>query len=599
MIVTRDRFSEVVMKLAQTGHYGLDTETTGVRNEDHIFAIIICDGHASYYFNFNEYPDHLGVLIPLDRRLDLLHYRDMLRIFANPDTTWYIHNAKFDLRMLEKDGLKVAGKVHCTYAIERVLKNNHFGGRPYSLDACAKRIGGQKDKAVDKYITKHRLYKRDTVPGKKVQKKSPQFHLVPFDTMAIYGMQDARLHYELGHRQVRQIDEDLRPVVENELKLLRTCLAMEAHGIKIDRRYVENAIQFEAQSLEKLLRQFQNITDIPYTDSARTLADAFRRAGEVVALSERGNPKLDKTALAKMTTPLANLVKEIREHQKYIATYYTSFLYHANDRDELHPNFNQAGTETGRMSMSNPSLHNIPKEEEGEFRVRRSFVPRQGYYFFMLDYDQQEFRMMLDYAGEVELIEAINSGVDVHQATADLCGISRKQAKTINFGLLYGMGVEKLAKSLGLPVDDARELKGHYFARLPRVQAFIRAVTDRGKNRGHIFNWLGRKCHIDDPEKAYILPNHLIQGGCADVCKVAMNQVHELLKGERSRLILQVHDELLFEIHEQELDIVPALQRIMEQVYPSRNGLRLTASIEYSKISWADKVKGMPSGSGI
>ncbi len=601
MIVSRDRFPEVIAHLEQTGQYGLDTETTGLKTEDRVFSVIICDGLTSYYFNFNQHCDHQGALAPLTHRLDALHYRELQRVFSNPDSVWFIHNAKFDLGMLAKDGFVIAGRVHCTYAIERVIKNNHLGGRPYSLDALAKRIGMKKDKEVDKYITKYKLYKVERVPGKTQPKKLKQFHKVPFNTISTYGMQDARLHYEIGVRQnvVLQGLPELSPVVENELRLLHTCLDMERTGIKIDRPYAERALVHEQAALEKLKREFQVMTDLEFSESPRLLSESLRRAGESVPLTEKGNPRLDKKSLALMKSPVAQMIQRIRAHSKFISTYYSSILYYADSQDELHPGINQAGAETGRMSMSEPSLHNVPKEEEGEFKVRRCFVPREPYIFFMLDYNQQEFRMMLDYAGEADLIDAINQGVDVHQATADLCGITRKQAKTINFGLLYGMGVGKLSDSLGMTLPEAMDLKRLYFSKLPRVKQFIYTVGDRGKARGYIFNWMGRRCHIDSPEESYILPNHLIQGGCADVCKVAMNRVHDFLKDKRSRLILQVHDELLFEIHPEEFDLVSDIKSIMEQVYVPRSNLKLTCSIEHSRLSWSDKVVGMPDGHRI
>jgi DNA polymerase-1 len=204
--------------------------------------------------------------------------------------------------------------------------------------------------------------------------------------------------------------------------------------------------------------------------------------------------------------------------------------------------------------------------------------------------------MFLDYAGEEKLISEINAGKDVHQATADEIGCTRTQAKTINFMLLYGGGGQKLADMLKISLMEAYTLRKKYFSRLPKVRHLINLVQSVGKHRGYIWNWLGRHYHISSPDYAYVLMNHLIQGGCADVVKIAMVQVHEFLKGYKSRMLLQVHDELLFEIHESELYLVPRLKEIMESVYKPRNGLRLTCSVDHSWRSWGtrDKVKGLP-----
>ena len=278
-----------------------------------------------------------------------------------------------------------------------------------------------------------------------------------------------------------------------------------------------------------------------------------------------------------------------------VGTYYSSFLHLLGGDGRLRATINQAGTESGRFSYMNPNLQNIPKQDEDglEFYVRKCFIPAPGFTLYSIDYQQQEFRLMLDYAGDKKLIHAINNGADVHQATADLIGISRNQAKTINFGLLYGMGVEKLAKALGLTEKEARDIKLDYFGKLPLVERFIRSVTKTGEARGFIYNWMGRRCYIEKKEWAYILPNHLIQGSGADVIKDAMNSIDHFLKPYESRMVLQVHDELVFEIKKGEEEIVEPIKKIMEDVYQPRNGMKLTCSTEFSTVSWGHPDKGV------
>jgi DNA polymerase-1 len=216
----------------------------------------------------------------------------------------------------------------------------------------------------------------------------------------------------------------------------------------------------------------------------------------------------------------------------------------------------------------------------------------------MIDYDQQEFRMFLDYAGEKEIIRRVMDGEDVHTSSATLLNISRSQDKTINFGLIYGLGIERLAEALGVSPKEATTLKSQYFRNLPGVRRLMRQVVTAAKARGFIKNWFGREYRLTNYDLAYTMINKLIQGGCADVCKIAMNQCDDYFMAHdlRSRLLVQIHDELLFEIHESELHICKDLKKIMEDVYPSFNGLKLTCSIEHSWKSWAhkDKTKGEP-----
>lgn len=231
-----------------------------------------------------------------------------------------------------------------------------------------------------------------------------------------------------------------------------------------------------------------------------------------------------------------------------------------------------------------------------EYPIRRAFIPRDGYTFYMLDYDQMEMRMMFDLAGEYSVIDLIKKGFDPHKATAyTMFKLTdetyekkyRNAAKAINFGLIYGMGVSKLATTLGVEYNEALDLKEQYFRNLPATARFIKRVTLSAKNSGHIFNWLGRE-YFFLRDEAYKAVNYLIQGGCADIVKIAMVRTHNRLKDHSSRLILQIHDELIFEVADGEEYLVAQLKEIMEGVYPFRS-LPMTCGVDKSNKSWHDK----------
>jgi len=215
-----------------------------------------------------------------------------------------------------------------------------------------------------------------------------------------------------------------------------------------------------------------------------------------------------------------------------------------------------------------------------------------------------EYRLMLEYAGEMSVIEQVLDGMDIHTATANMLGVDRDVAKTINFMLIYGGGDEKLATALKITIELAKEYKAEYFSRLKKIIGFIADVKRAARYRGFITNWAGRRCYfpyyIDKrfggrTRGEYKAPNHLIQGGCADAVKFAMVKCAEYLakKHARTRMVVQVHDELIFEAHKNELELIPELKEIMESVYPFKH-LKLTAGIEHSAVSWEDKKEGMP-----
>jgi DNA polymerase-1 len=488
----------------------------------------------------------------------------------------------------------------------RLIKNNHLS---YSLDACVRRVHGYDlgKLGVDEYISKHKLYDIVDIPGKLRKEKKKHYYKVPFALMAEYGERDGKLVRDLGVYQVNALKkEDINPnLIENEINLTKVCFHMEQRGIKLDLPYVRDSLKYREEELTKSKLDFFGVSGITYQRGPKCLVEAFTKLGEFIPKTAKGNPCFAKEALSNRDSPIIEVLKRIREHEKFIDTYYSSFINLSDCRGIIRANILQGGTETGRFSYSSPNLQNIPKEDDrrkrNNYYVRKCFVPREGYFFVMIDYNQQEYRLMLDYAGERKIIDKINEGLDVHQATAELLTspgyeVTRKMAKTINFMLLYGGGTTTLANALQVPFDKAKQLKRVYFDQLPRVTEFLQRVRTTATGRGYIQNWFGRKCHYSQMKGSFIMPNHLIQGGCADIIKVAMVRIHDLLKGRKSSMLVQIHDEILLEVYDSERLLVPKIKEIMENVYRSKNNLRLTCGVEHSNVSFAsiDKVKGLP-----
>jgi DNA polymerase-1 len=640
MIVRRSALDDVLVELRAVKKKSLDCETTGLLawQGDRLFSIIISTGKKEYYFNYQKYPElEEEWVLP---RSSLKKFKPML---SDPDAFWYLHNAKFDMAMLHSEGLKIAGTVHCCLAIGRVEKNNRFN---YKLETLAKEIGHEKMDAMKEYIKKNKLYRLGPMDEEGEQEKIPCYNKVPFNIMVPYGEMDARITYQLGESQVAKIQDrqnQIAPgkpgpifIMHNERKLTKTCFDMERAGIRVDREFSKRALEHEKGRMRQAAAEFQRFTGRPFVDSAKTLAPAFDAVGERYPLTEKGNPSFRKDVLEEFTTPIAKIVLDYRNAQKRAYTYFYNFLFYADSNGYIHPNVKQGGTEPGRMSYADPNFQNLPKrgeKREHEFNVRRAVIPSPGNFLAMLDYDQMEYRLMLEYAREKDVIKQVLDGVDVHQATANMMSVERDPAKTLNFMLLYGGGVAKLCVSLfqprlqldvlkalvqkhfwgttpkephllvGLKEDDeahdlvelkkALELQEKYFSKLPLVKEFTRNVTQRAKKAGFVKNWAGRICNFQFPEFAYSAPNHLIQGGCADVVKIAMNEVDSYMRGRKSKLILQVHDELLIDTHPSEKHILLDIKGIMERAYPHRL-LPLTCGIDHSWKSWADKEEGIP-----
>lgn len=642
MLVTPKNLKSVLAKLEAPKPRAIDTETTGLKPHqgDRLFSIIIADESEEFYFNFQAYPG----IKPLPREV-LAQLKNTL---ANPGHLWFLHNAKFDLAMLRMENIELGGTIHCTEAIGRVERNSRI---KYSLDTLATEIGFQKDEAAMAYVKKHGLYETVTDENGETEKK-PVFAKVPFDIIVPYGERDARITFQLGKHQLEKIasfdahKKPLAPVMENERKLTRVAFEMEWRGIKIDSAYVKEARAFEAKREQEAAREFEQVASkalgkpVAFVDSRACFKPVFDAVGELYPLTAKGNPSFKAEALEGMKSPLAGMILSYRDALKRRTTYYENFLYFSDKFGVIHPNIRQAGAKTGRISIADPSLQNLSKRAEANnntgFLVRRSFIPRPGFLFGMFDLDQAEYRMMLDYAQETALINQVLNGLDVHQATANLMGVDRESAKTINFMLLYGGGIAKLAQALfnttldhetllmmgrffiykmqrkmsaverahgekliaRVPKDvleknlheleKAHALLQQYFEALPKVKEFTKGVQRVARDRGHIIGWLGRRSYFGPGVPTHKAPNYLIQGGIADVSKVAMNEIERLLDGKKSRMILQIHDEILCEIHESETHLFSKIRVAMEKIYPFKR-LPLTAGMDFSRKSWADK----------
>lgn len=607
MIVTRDLFEDTISRISSSGIRSLDTETTGFKwyADDRLFSIIVADENQPYYFNFNAEPDHLGEYAPPETILPREWLSAFEKPFKNPDSLWFAHNAKFDLSMLAREGLWLAGKIHCTEVVARLLRSDFM---KYNLASCVERMGVElkipniaKDDAVAAYVKKHKLWREVIVEGKDKPIEEHHYHKVPFKLIAPYGETDGVVTRQLGMYQLKKIEgmaavnTQFWSLVEEERKLTKTALKMARAGLPYDPNYTTAAMRSELEKVRMVEKEYKGLTGRDFVDSGVQFAEYFTSEGIAFKKTDKGNPRFDEYALDSMPAhPVVDLIKAHRDSQKRVSTYYSSFGYYGTN-GRIYADMRQAGTTTGRVSYREPNMQNVPKEESPDlpYRVRACFVAPPDHCLFMPDYDQMEYRMMLDEAEERGVIDLILQGLDVHTATAQMMGVGRQEAKTINFLLLYGGGAQKLANALGISLEEAGELKALYFARLPNVKKWINTTISRAKHSKYVKNWDGRIVRIMDQNYAYKAPNYKIQGGCAGVVKKAMNQIDDYLESKKSKtkMVLQVHDELLFTLHKNELELQPEIVKIMEKIYPHRH-LPLTAGPGHSWTNWADKKDG-------
>lgn len=643
MLVTHQNLEQVLADLLSFNELSLDTESYGVLWNDRLFSIQISTEKSAYYFNFLDYKDGTFFFDETQKRLVLAQLK--LQLFSKKSITWYMHNAKFDMRRLAIEGCYLEGNTWDTMCMERFVRNNYMF---YSLDECLKRRGWSKSDEVTRYIATHAECRSTVkIPGKKAKESLKHYDKVPFSIMYEYGLIDARECFKLGKDQQTYFNKNtsLLPLIANEQRLTKAVFRMETNGVKIDLDYCSRAMDHELKCVNDGMLDLSRLTGSEYKNGPKWLANALDTQGVQYLKSEKGNPVFDKKALKTMDDPITNKILEVRDHEK-LALFYASFIHMADD-GLIHANYNSAGTDSGRFSCSNPNMQQLPKKDKKDavFSVREACVPREGFIYVALDYDAMEYRLAADYAGETQMIEAIKGGLDPHSYVAKMMGIEdRNTAKTLNFMKLYSGGLAKLALSLFKPLSNeavlklickkhvynsnklsvkevtllsqvdrevlkhdidllrkAQEMEEKYNEAMPKLKPLVDKIKATALGRGFVFNRYGRRSYLDDPRFVYAMLNYLIQGTGGDIIKHVIVKVDELLRDKKSMLVACIHDELLAEIHETELDLIPKIKEIMENEYVPMNGMNLTAGAGWSKKSFAvkDRIEGIPSQKDI
>lgn len=623
---------QAIEKLGRIDHtLAVDTETTGLRayQGDRLFSVIIGDNHEQFYFNFNPLtPKHLSADI----------FSSLATLFLNPYKKWVFHNAKFDLHFLAKEGIEINGHIFDNIFLERLYDNTHL---KYGMEDMAKRWGYKKSSAVDDYIGEHKLIEKLTCPrtGEPITRK--MYERVPEGIIEPYAKNDVAVTYNLFQDIMARLhafgDPKIHGVIENESKLIKTVYKMEKAGVQVDLEYCQEAREWYEHELRTAEHDFFTSTGKKFKKSGKVFEEIFQNERDKWTFTEKGNPEFNSQTFPKFENPASEIIQRWARAKKQ-HEYFTNFLYYADENGVIHPNLRPDSTKTNRFSCSDPNLQNLTKPDKYEksgvtdaYAVRAALVPRLGHKLLCADFSQIEYRVMLDLSNASKLISEIIGGLDVHEATAKHSGCTRTQAKTVNFLSLYGGGVAKLALGLFKPKCSEEQLKALWkginawtlkpheaailgsipeawkihdepllhqakgiqdaiFKASPEIKQFISQVQKVGENRGYVRDFLGRRYKLPSRNLSYKLPNHLVQGSCATIMKIAMNRIQDFLESNdlKSRMILTVHDEIDFEIAKGEEHIIPEILRIMRDSYPHRE-LHMDVEAEISEKNLADK----------
>jgi len=575
-VLTVTELDEMIEQLRTAGRFALDTETTSlvaVQAELVGLSFAIRPDHGWYVPVGHRY---LGVPQQLDKQLVVEKLRPLLEDAGFKKVG---QNIKYDALVLRNAGIELAGIDTDTMVLSYVT---HPQSKSHGLDALA----------LEHLHHQTIPYAEMTGRGK----KQICFSEVEVEKAVRYAAEDADLTWRLAEKLLPQLAEGGTEKLfhQVEMPLVDVLTRMEWRGIRIDAPFLgELSVQL-GKKLVILEEKIHDLAGGPFNiNSPKQLGEVlFEKLGLAKGKKTKTGWSTNVDVLNSLAAEhdIAAKILEYRSVSKLKSTYTDALPKLINPATgRLHTSFNQAVTATGRLSSSDPNLQNIPIRTAEGRRIREAFIPEDGWILLSADYSQVELRVMAHMADVPALKESFVAGEDIHRRTASeifnifpemVTDEMRRQAKTINFGVLYGMGAFSLAKDLGIGRAEAQQFIDHYFERYPAIRQYMEEKRAEAREHQYVTTILGRRCAIPEiasnngAVRSYAERNAInypIQGSAADIIKVAMVNIDRRLRAEKlqGRMLLQVHDELVFEVPAAELEQVRELVRAeMESAVP-------------------------------
>ncbi|ALV73837.1 MULTISPECIES: DNA polymerase I [Acinetobacter] len=571
-VLSAEQWAQLFKRLSTEKRFAFDTETTSLdyRVAQIVGFSVAFDAQDAYYVPLAH--DYENAPAQLDREQILAQIKPILE---DESVQKIGHHLKYDAHVLENHGIELKG-----WYFDTMLAS-------YVLNAVATRHGMDD---VSRLYLSHLTTTFEQVAGKGAKQKT--FNQIEIETAAHYAAEDAHVTYRLFEVLDAKLQKhpELVNILHNvEMPVARVLTIMEENGIELDLSFLDQlGIEF-ANTMANLESQITELAGQSFNVSSP------KQVGEILfdKLGLKGGKKTatgqystSESVLEKIDHPITELILDYRGLSKLKSTYTDGLLKQANsDTHRVHTSYHQALTATGRLSSTDPNLQNIPVREEIGRQIRKAFIAPQGRVLLAADYSQIELRLMAHFSQDEALVDAFNHGQDVHRRTAaevlgvaleDVTSDQRRQAKAVNFGLLYGMSEFGLTRQLGFSREESRGYIAKYFQRYPGVLDYMERTRQIAREQGFVETILGRRLYTPDimasnkmikqaAERAAI--NAPLQGSAADIIKMAMIAVDQMLPKDQAKMLLQVHDELVFEVDESIADeLALKLADVMQSV---------------------------------
>lgn len=545
-------WEQLLQLMQQADHFAIDTETTNLdyRVAELVGFSIAFDANEAYYVPLAH--DYEGAPEQLSREQVLAQIKPILE---NEQVKKIGHHLKYDAHIFANHGITIQG-----WYFDTMLAS-------YVLNAAATRHG--MDDVARVYLS-HLTTTFEQIAGKGAKQKT--FNQIELEVAAHYAAEDAHVTYRLYEVLSSKLKShpELVNILHNiEMPVARVLTGMEEDGIKLDHKFLDQLSVEFSDTMQTLENQATELAGETFNIASP------KQVGEVLfdKLGIKGGKKTatgqystSESILEKIEHPLAEVILEHRGLAKLKNTYTDRLVEQSHDATHrVHTSYHQALTATGRLSSTDPNLQNIPIRTPIGRQIRKAFIAPEGRVLLAADYSQIELRLMAHFSQDDALVHAFQQGQDVHRRTAaevlgiaieDVTNDQRRQAKAVNFGLLYGMSEFGLTRQLGFTREESRSYIARYFQRYPGVLDYMERTRQIAREQGFVETILGRRLYTPDilatnkmikqaAERAAI--NAPLQGSAADIIKLAMIAVDKILPKDQAKLLLQVHDELVFE----------------------------------------------------
>jgi DNA polymerase-1 len=575
-----EKLFKTINQISKDDIVAFDTETTSLdTSEANIVGFSFCfEPNKAYYVPIGHFYLGVGQQISHDIAKKAIQQLNNFKLI--------LHNFKYDYAVI-KYNFDIELNLFADTMILAWLEDSN---KPVGMDKLALRL-------LDNY---------KTISFKDIVKKNENFSNVNIEQACKYAAQDAfvtkKLYEKLEDIFISNQEQYMLTLAKHyEYPFITLLYRMENRGIKVDIDFFQKLQEYNNQYLSKITQQIYDLANTQFNiNSTKQLSQIlFEELKLPIIKKTKTSYSTNEEVLIKLKDkhPIIPKLLEYREAFKLQSTYIEPLIQLAskNKEHKIYTSFLQTGTATGRLSSKNPNLQNIPVRTEAGKLIREGFMATNGYKLVSIDYSQIELRLLAHYSKDKALCDAFNNQEDIHLQTAikifgeDEAKNKRQVAKSINFGLLYGMGARKLAQQLQITTKEAKKYIDSYFQSFPTVKDYLQSIVDDAMQCGYVKTLIGRKRRFDFQNASALMKsnyqreavNTVFQGSAADIIKLAMLKIDKKYQNDsQCKMLLQVHDELIFEIEENSVDMITKeLVLIMQNIYKLEIPLKVEVNI--------------------